>query len=166
MKAVSLWEPWATLIALGIKHFETRSWEVSYRGPLAICTVKAVPKDERAAVNEFIRKGPFVDELAAAGITSLAKAEKRGARVVAICTLDSCRPADIVRQSIDVRERLAGDYKAGRWAWRLGNVQALDGFYPVAGSQKIWELPKDVELAIFAEIAAGNPAIASATANP
>jgi len=26
MKAISLWQPWASLIAAGLKHYETRSW--------------------------------------------------------------------------------------------------------------------------------------------
>lgn len=36
MKALTLWQPWATLVALGVKTIETRSWSTSYRGPLAI----------------------------------------------------------------------------------------------------------------------------------
>lgn len=36
MKALSLHQPWASAIALGLKHLETRSWATSYRGPLAI----------------------------------------------------------------------------------------------------------------------------------
>lgn len=36
MKILTLTQPWATLVALGAKHIETRSWATSYRGPLAI----------------------------------------------------------------------------------------------------------------------------------
>ncbi len=36
MKATTLWQPWAQLVALGVKTIETRSWRTSYRGPLAI----------------------------------------------------------------------------------------------------------------------------------
>lgn len=36
MKALTLHQPWATLVALGIKTVETRSWYTPYRGPLAI----------------------------------------------------------------------------------------------------------------------------------
>ena len=35
MKAISLWQPWASAVALGSKRVETRSWSTSYRGPLA-----------------------------------------------------------------------------------------------------------------------------------
>lgn len=36
MKALTLWQPWASLIAVGDKTIETRSWSTKYRGPLAI----------------------------------------------------------------------------------------------------------------------------------
>ena len=36
MKVLSLKEPWASLIAAGVKSIETRSWQTSYRGELAI----------------------------------------------------------------------------------------------------------------------------------
>ena len=36
MKALTLRQPWASLVALGVKTIETRSWSTEYRGPLAI----------------------------------------------------------------------------------------------------------------------------------
>lgn len=36
LKALTLWQPWATLIAIGAKRIETRGWATSYRGPLVI----------------------------------------------------------------------------------------------------------------------------------
>lgn len=36
MRGLTLHQPWATLIARGAKHYETRSWSTRYRGPLAI----------------------------------------------------------------------------------------------------------------------------------
>lgn len=36
MKALSLWQPFASLVAFGVKTVETRSRATSYRGPLAI----------------------------------------------------------------------------------------------------------------------------------
>jgi len=40
MKAISLWQPWASMIASGKKTIETRSWPTSYRGDLLICSTK------------------------------------------------------------------------------------------------------------------------------
>ena len=40
MKAISIRQPWATLIATGEKTLELRSWKTRYRGPLLICAGK------------------------------------------------------------------------------------------------------------------------------
>ena len=37
MKALSVRQPWASLIADGTKTIELRRWKTSYRGPLLIC---------------------------------------------------------------------------------------------------------------------------------
>lgn len=43
MRALSLWQPWASLIALGVKTIETRGWSTKYRGPLLIHAAKRAP---------------------------------------------------------------------------------------------------------------------------
>lgn len=40
MKAISLWQPHASLMQTGAKQIETRSWKTNYRGPLLICSAK------------------------------------------------------------------------------------------------------------------------------
>lgn len=45
MKAITIKQPWATLIALGEKRFETRSWQTKYRGPIAIHAGKTIDKE-------------------------------------------------------------------------------------------------------------------------
>lgn len=43
MKALTLTQPWASLVALGEKRIETRSWGTSYRGELAIHAAASIP---------------------------------------------------------------------------------------------------------------------------
>lgn len=43
MKAITLWQLWASLLACGAKKYETRSWATSYRGPIAIHAAKKDP---------------------------------------------------------------------------------------------------------------------------
>jgi hypothetical protein len=38
MKAISLKQPWANLVASGKKTIETRKWSTNYRGDLVICS--------------------------------------------------------------------------------------------------------------------------------
>jgi activating signal cointegrator 1 len=48
LKALSLYQPWASLVALGVKTIETRSWSTSYRGPLAIHAGRHVARMDEA----------------------------------------------------------------------------------------------------------------------
>lgn len=41
MKALSVRQPWTSLIASGRKTIEVRSWRTHYRGPLVICASAA-----------------------------------------------------------------------------------------------------------------------------
>jgi hypothetical protein len=45
MKAITIIQPWATLIAFGEKEFETRSWATNYRGNLAIHAGRKIDKE-------------------------------------------------------------------------------------------------------------------------
>src|SRR3989344_4787890 len=40
LKAISLKQPWANLVASGKKSIETRKWKTPYRGDLVICSSK------------------------------------------------------------------------------------------------------------------------------
>lgn len=44
MRALTIRQPWASLVALGVKTIETRSWSTRYRGPLAIHAGAAQPQ--------------------------------------------------------------------------------------------------------------------------
>ncbi len=48
IKAISLHQPWASFITLGLKHFETRSWGTKYRGKLVICAAKKNTKQQQS----------------------------------------------------------------------------------------------------------------------
>lgn len=45
MKALTVWQPWAQLLAKGTKNNETRSWGTKYRGRILIHAAKVIYKD-------------------------------------------------------------------------------------------------------------------------
>jgi len=45
MKAISIRQPWASLIVAGIKDIENRSWQTKYRGKLLIHASQKFDKD-------------------------------------------------------------------------------------------------------------------------
>ena len=58
IRAITVWQPWATLLATGVKEFETRSRKLNYRGPIAI---HAAAKPARAALRGIEAKFGFDD---------------------------------------------------------------------------------------------------------
>jgi hypothetical protein len=51
MKALSIKQPWASLIAHGIKDIENRTWKTKYRGKIYIHACQNLPKDHWGLLN-------------------------------------------------------------------------------------------------------------------
>lgn len=144
MKAISLLQPWATLVAVGAKRLETRSWSTPYRGRIAIHASKGFGPVYRFLAGEE----PFRSALAAGGYQSPGELP-RGA-VVALATLVDCIPvtttcggfARFARRGnfddIPASELPFGDFGPGRWAWVLEDVVRLEEPYPARGSLGVW----------------------------
>ena len=150
MKALTLTQPWATLVAIGAKRIETRSWSTTYRGQLAIHAAAGASTIGWPQINHICRHTePFKSVLQLT--EHPAHALPLGA-IVAICELVDCRPIahttieygahmddyDMI-WSITDQERAFGDYTHGRWAWLLNDVHALDTPIPAKGALGLWE---------------------------
>lgn len=62
VKAISLWQPWATLVAVGAKTIETRNRRTSNSGRIAIHAAGRVSRE----LNELCTRSPFKEALAVA----------------------------------------------------------------------------------------------------
>ena len=136
MKAISLWQPWASAIAMGLKSIETRSWSTSYRGLLVIHAAKRWTKHQDAILRESTLD-PLVVGLPLGAI-------------IAVGRLVDCRPVD--QLILDRRERRWGDYSAGRFGWTLTHVERLREPIPFIGRQGLFTVPLLVEDAILAQL--------------
>lgn len=141
MKVVTFIQPWATLIALGEKKIETRSWKTSYRGSLLIHAGKKVNKE---ACEEYWIKGTL--QLHGHTANNLPTG-----LIIAKCNLIDCIEIDL---GTDPRNRRAylkngervqgneysfGDYSPGRYAWILEEVEMLKEPIPAKGKLSLWE---------------------------
>lgn len=138
MKALTLTQPWATLVALGAKRIETRTWHTKYTGPIAIHAAKGFPK----WAQETCWRDPFDEVLRGLlGDGTWKCIDPKllpTAAVIATANLDSCRSTSDVAGEISEQERAFGDYSAGRYAWSLSDVKV---FYPpilAKGAQGLW----------------------------
>jgi len=65
MKALSIKNPWADMIASGQKTIETRVWQTNHRGPLLICATKQPPGETSGmavAVADLVDCRPMTKE--------------------------------------------------------------------------------------------------------
>ena len=151
MKGLSLTQPWATLVAIGGKRVETRSWSSSYRGPIAIHAAKSFPMWARATCFEE----PFARVLAAAGMRTLG--DLPCGFIIATAKLIDCIPTHIITlpplpgikfpfpQVVPgSAEHEFGDYGDGRWAWILDDVKKLSTPIPFKGALGLWHMPDDI----------------------
>lgn len=60
MKALSIKQPWAHLISVGMKTIETRTWKTDYRGPLLIVASKK-PEYRGQAAGQTVAVANLVD---------------------------------------------------------------------------------------------------------
>lgn len=162
MNCITLTEPWATLVAIGAKTIETRSWKApdwAIGQPLAIHAAKGLTADDLDWV--FCEKRAFA-ALQRAGVAMWDRANgsplvrnafpaTRG-RVLATCRLAACLPT--TRQTIPHKrlwtfadgvvplsddELAFGNYEDGRYAWVLRDVVALPEPPLAKGALGIWQ---------------------------
>lgn len=109
MKAISLWQPFASAIFYGFKHFETRHWLTNYRGPLAIHAAK-IKRPELSAIATL--HGGLPDDLPYGAI-------------IGTCDLVTVIPIEQVRLFATASELHFGDFNPGRFAWVLDNIRSI-----------------------------------------
>lgn len=137
MKAVSLWQPWATLIAIGAKRIETRNWPAprSIVGQrIAIHAAKRTSElwiCQEPPFNEYVHEAelPLGAVIATAVIARCVEMNE-----LSIAELERTRP----------HEAAFGHYAIGRFAWVLRDVVQLPEPVSFRGAQGVFDVPDEL----------------------
>lgn len=150
MKAITLWQPYASAITLGLKSYETRSWTTKLRGTILIHASKRTSVAER----EFNKNSAsFFDQ-------PLLADPPLGAIIGKADIVDVFAVED-VRYDLSQTELYFGDYDDGRYAWKLENIHRLTNPIPYKGSQGLFTIPDEIVVdAQFSKLL-NNPSSAS-----
>lgn len=147
MKAITVLQPWALLLACGAKKIETRSWTTKYRGPIAIHAGKKDPHDIMVSLPQSrVIYNSLYEKL---GIKSGALSKMAVGSVIAIAELVDCLKIIDTRLDgspvfneyypvLSKNEIAFGDYTPGRYAWILANIRPITPV-PAKGRQRLWE---------------------------
>lgn len=144
MKALTIWQPWASLLAMGIKQYETRSWAASYRGPIAIHAAK---KD----VSDALKMIPAPDALEMSKLIRIEWKALPTGSIIATANLVGCHRIETIGKglgywnsigiatwhSIPEKEQLLGDWTPGRYAWEFSDMRLIDPIL-TKGKQGLW----------------------------
>jgi hypothetical protein len=156
MKALVVWQPWASLIVHGIKRFETRGWApprslIGQR--LAICAGKTTDGLDCYATADDGPHSPRIvamHRLKTHGLDLMNLPFGKVVGTVLVCDAINCPPLE--SEDPGEFERALGDWSDGRWCWSTVDARALSIPIPVTGKQGLFDLPTDVDAAIHKQL--------------
>lgn len=151
MKAISLWQPYASAIALGLKHFETRGWRppaALIGQPLAIHAAKK--KDADCEVRWVQHRLGFVGKVrdlppgvdidqAKVAVAMKDYDELPFGAIVCLVRVVRVWSTEGAAARLTPAEISWGDYSEGRYAWELELIYTFDAPIITAGRQGIWD---------------------------
>ncbi len=144
IRALTLWEPWASLIAAGLKRHETRAFPTKHRGLLAIHAGLTVDAEGAPAL--------LCDRAFGPGWA----ANRPTGCVLALAELTACkRTGEVLADPAStVEDLMAGAYSPGRWAWRLDRVRPFREPIPARGARGFWPWtpPEDLDARLAAPV--------------
>lgn len=124
MRVITLKQPWATLVAEGLKKYEFRSWKYNYRGEILIHAGKSIDK---AAMNKFKNMNLNFPS----------------SKIIAKVNIVDCIQlnSEINKKIISENELVYGN-KLDRmgYAWVLSDVQKIEDSKELSGKQGIWNI--------------------------
>ena len=127
MKALTIKEPWATLIIEGYKEYEFRSWKTNYRGKILIhagLTLESDMKERFKDYNLDYKCGYIIGE---ANLVECIKVDEK-----------------FNNQLLKIDPTIYGrSNHVGIYAWKLENVRRYDKPIPCKGKLGLWNYEVD-----------------------
>ena len=151
IKALSLWQPWVSLMAVGAKMIETRHWSTNYRGLVGIHAAKRFQELERMLLDDkrFFNALALDFPASVAGATrtpaELANALPLGC-IVAVGNLRHCLSTTRDDKFIPAKtkdEYHFGDYSENRFMWVFDEIWKLSSPVHTIGQRRLWTLDED-----------------------
>jgi hypothetical protein len=141
MRAISLWQPWASLWCINprVKLHETRHFATSYRGWLVVQAAKR-------RIDDF--DGDDLDDICSSAFGSHWAADlPRGALVGAVHLVD-CIPTDRIvfnpENEAHADNYKCGDFSAGRYGWLADRTVLFPRPIPYLGRQGFFSVPDEI----------------------
>ncbi len=159
MRAISLWQPWASAMALGLKKIETRSWNVRARTCERIAIHAAARRNHRDETQALLDIAEFLEERGGDRATLQPlfdlDALPRGA-VIGVGRFHGCAQTEQrgFIERLSPLEHSLGNYAPGRYAWMFDRVDRLPKPVPMRGKQGLWIIGDDAVRDVLRQLVA------------
>lgn len=142
MKAISLWQPWASLWLTDRKIHETRGRRTSHRGMLLVHAAQRFERDVEDDLRAILE-----DEFGGHWSMDL----PTGALIGVVELVDCRRAEDIIREEggfafTRTDDWHCGNFAPGRYGWKRGRFHSFTRPIPFRGKQGIITVPDDLDL--------------------
>jgi len=138
IKAISMWQPWASLWLSPNKRHETRHWATPHRGRLLVHAAKKFIKDVDPALDGILSSefgnhwGQELPTGAIIGMVDLVDVVPTEKIFDGRCDLTDDEEIDVA----------CGDFSDGRFGWRRGTYWVFREPIPYRGRQAIFHVPE------------------------
>jgi hypothetical protein len=143
---ISLLQPWASLVVMGAKKIETRSWNTPYRGELYIhaslgkkfngFSCREICYTEH--FKQTIGGGLGYDKLPFGAIIGKVDMINTIEMTEIPQSVNSSIHSDGIWWTLSPHEKAFGDFSWGRYAWLLHNPVRFDDVIQAKGKQGFW----------------------------
>ena len=142
---ISLWEPWASAMALRLKLIETRHWPTKYRGPILIHAAKRKVDfwELDDAMDQGLRRHGIEVGADDSGRTVAPYFDGTYGHIIALGNLADCLPSEEITPSD--QESAWGNYGPGRFGWIFDSIRPIEPI-PARGYQRIWHYDGPITL--------------------
>jgi hypothetical protein len=127
---ITLWQPWAAFMAMGIKQYETRYWATNYRGAIGVHAAKKWNQELNRLLDSLM-----IEYLVAAGYDRI---DLEFGAILSAHRLIDCHPVERIRDNLSPLELALGDYSDGRFAWEMPLIKCPAKPIKAQGKQGLW----------------------------
>lgn len=138
MKALTVRQPFATLLVRGLKQFETRTWYTKHRGLLAVHAAKG---------RDDWQLETYADPMVKRALTEMSYRAFRQlpfGKVLGTMRLERIHDTGKMSPAMyEGFERRVGNFNRDRYAWQLVPTSRYDEPVPAQGQPGLWDFDKD-----------------------
>lgn len=127
MKVITIKQPFATLIAEGIKEYEFRTWKTKYRGEILIHAGKGVCKKTMKEVSHLNLEYPSGCIIAKANLVDCIEMNQEVRNL-------------LKNKNSLIYQGVINDKEWKGYGWKLENIEKIEPI-PTTGKLSLWEYP-------------------------